>query len=438
MKRNIRRRFLNLITNLRFSIILLLIIASVTIIGTVIEQDKALEFYQINYPVDKPILGFLSWKIIFLFGIDHLYSNAWFYCLMLLFSCSLLACTFSTQLPLLKVARTWKFLTKKYQFAKLSLSLIINKVRNISQCTLALNKKGYFVFQQKNTFYAYKGLIGRISPIFVHLSLICILFGAVVSASTGFMVQEVVPQGEYFHIQNLVSGGNFSFINQELFGKVEKFNISYNNDGSINQFFSTLSLRDLKGYLVKNETIYVNKPLHYSGVSIYQTDWNITGLKLSVNNKLIQLSTVSNVSKNQKNFWTVFFKTSSEPFSKYIFVIRNLRGEVDVYTENLTYLYTQKINHPFFLDGLELNFVEIISSTGLQIKSDPGIPIVYVGFFFLMLSSFLSYLTYSQIWLKSCENVTIVGGNSNRDVVNFEEEFYLLSQSFNDKKKACR
>ena len=31
---------------------------------------------------------------------------------MLVFSSSLLACTFSTQLPLLKVARTWKFLTK--------------------------------------------------------------------------------------------------------------------------------------------------------------------------------------------------------------------------------------------------------------------------------------------------------------------------------------
>nr|YP_010337830.1 c-type cytochrome biogenensis protein [Sahlingia subintegra]UNJ17415.1 c-type cytochrome biogenensis protein [Sahlingia subintegra] len=436
MKQNIRRRFLNLMTNLRFSIILLLIIASVTVIGTVIEQDKALEFYQNNYPIDNPVFGFLSWKIILLFGIDHIYSNFWFYCLMLIFSFSLLACTFSTQLPLLKVARTWKFLTKKYQFSKLSLSLVANKVLNLSQCTLALNKKGYFVFQKQNTFYAYKGLIGRISPIFVHFSLICILFGAVISASTGFIVQEVVPQGEYFHVQNLVSAGNFSVINQELLGKVEKFKISYNNDGSINQFFSTLSLRDLKGNLIKRETIYVNKPLHYDGMSIYQTDWNITGLKLSVNNRVLQLSTVPNVSKDQKNLWTVFFRTGSKPFSQYVFVIRDLRGGIDVYTNDLTYLFSQKIHVPFFLDGLEINFMEVISSTGLQIKSDPGIPIVYIGFFFLMLSSFLSYLNYSQIWIQSFENTTMLGGNSNRDVVNFEEEFYLLSKAFNRKEKS--
>jgi hypothetical protein len=31
-----------------------------------------------------------------------------------------------------------------------------------------------------------------------------------------------------------------------------------------------------------------------------------------------------------------------------------------------------------------ITLLEIISSTGLQIKRDPGIPIIYLGFFFLM------------------------------------------------------
>ena len=30
------------------------------------------------------------------------------------------------------------------------------------------------------------------------------------------------------------------------------------------------------------EIIYVNKPLRYKGVTVYQTDWGITGLKVRV------------------------------------------------------------------------------------------------------------------------------------------------------------
>nr|QUE28396.1 Ccs1 [Porphyrostromium boryanum] len=430
MKRNLSRRILKLITNLRFSIGLLLFIAFVTIIGTVIEQEKAIDFYQENYPLDSPVLGFVSWKVIILLGLDHLYSNIWFYSLLLLFSCSLLACTFSTQLPLLKVARTWKFLTQKRQFTRLSLNLNPQKLLNYSNCVLSLNKKGYFVFHQKKHLYAYKGLIGRVSPIFVHFSLILILFGAIVSSFSGFVVQEIVPQGEYFHIQNLVSAGNLSFISQELIGKVENFRISYNKDGSINQFFSTLSLQDLNGYLVKQDTIYVNKPLKYKDISIYQTDWNITGIKLCVNNKFLQLSAVPSILANQRTIWIAPFATGISPRNHYLFVIKDLKGEIDIYTQESVFLSTQKIGITFSLDNLDLMFSDVFSSTGLQIKSDPGIPIVYFGFFFLMLSSFLSYLTYSQIWFTSSMHSTIFGGSSNRDIVNFEEEFYLMSNNF--------
>jgi cytochrome c biogenesis protein len=62
-----------------------------------------------------------------------------------------------------------------------------------------------------------------------------------------------------------------------------------------------------------------------------------------------------------------------------------------------------------FLGNIELNetinfkqpftLLEIISSTGLQIKTDPGIPIIYLGFFFLMISTLISYITYSQFGL---------------------------------------
>ena len=71
-----------------------------------------------------------------------------------------------------------------------------------------------------------------------------------------------------------------------------------------------------------------------------------------------------------------------------------------------------------------LTLIEIISSTGLQIKTDPGIPIIYFGFFFLMLSTLISYITYSQVWVIQKNKKIFIGGTTNRAVFDFELEFF--------------
>ena len=86
-----------------------------------------------------------------------------------------------------------------------------------------------------------------------------------------------------------------------------------------------------------------------------------------------------------------------------------------------------------FLGNLEINesisflqpitFLDTISSTGLQIKTDPGIPLIYSGFLFLMISSLISYITYSQIWMVYKNGQIFIGGNTNRAVFDFELEF---------------
>jgi len=87
-----------------------------------------------------------------------------------------------------------------------------------------------------------------------------------------------------------------------------------------------------------------------------------------------------------------------------------------------------------FLGNIELNeqinsefpliFLEILSSTGLQIKTDPGIPVIYAGFFLLMLSTLVSYITYSQIWVIKKGQKIFIGGTTNRAFFDFELEFF--------------
>jgi cytochrome c biogenesis protein len=39
----------------------------------------------------------------------------------------------------------------------------------------------------------------------------------------------------------------------------------------------------------------------------------------------------------------------------------------------------------------------IVGSTGLELKSDPGVPLVYAGFGALMITTLISYVSHSQV-----------------------------------------
>ena len=67
--------------------------------------------------------------------------------------------------------------------------------------------------------------------------------------------------------------------------------------------------------------------------------------------------------------------------------------------------------------------MDILSSTGLEIKADPGIVLIYLGFLFLMISTLISYITYSQIWIVQDRKKIFIGGKYNKSTFDFELEF---------------
>ena len=75
-----------------------------------------------------------------------------------------------------------------------------------------------------------------------------------------------------------------------------------------------------------------------------------------------------------------------------------------------------------------VTFSEFITTTGLQIKTDSGIPLVYFSFFLLMVSVYISFISYSQIWQVEALTNLVVGGKSNRAVLYFQEELKRLVQ----------
>ena len=280
-------RILKKLANLQLAISLLLTIGIVVAIGTVIEQDQNLAFYQQNYPLDNPIFGFINWKFLIFFNFDHVYTSYWFIGLLFLFGFSLLSCTLTVQLPVLRRLRRWKFYNDVKKASGIGKNL---PLRAINTLAFQLHDSNYNFFRQGKKNYAYSGFLGRIGPVVVHASIILLLIGSTIGSFGWYISQEIVPRGEIFHAQNLIKFGNLSNIPQNISWRVNDFWITYTKEFKTNQFYSDLSLIDNSGSELKRKTIFVNEPFVYKGLTLYQTDWDIVGLKFKRNEITTQLS----------------------------------------------------------------------------------------------------------------------------------------------------
>jgi cytochrome c biogenesis protein len=77
---------------------------------------------------------------------------------------------------------------------------------------------------------------------------------------------------------------------------------------------------------------------------------------------------------------------------------------------------------PIVVDGITLVIENIVGSTGLEIKSDPGVPWVYAGFGGIMITTLVSYVSHSQVWGLQEGDAVVVAGRSNRSKYLFEQE----------------
>ena len=421
-----KQKFFRFVADLRFSIFILLLISFFSIAGTVIEQDQSIEIYKENYPFTNPVFGFLTWDRILQFGLDHVYKTWWFFLLIFLFGLSLISCTFLQQLPSLKIARRCQFFRKKSQFDRLKNFTTLNNLKTLSfnKILSRIKQAQYSIFQQKNIVYCYKGLIGRIAPILVHLSMILVLLGTIIGSLFGFKAQEMVPKTENFHIQNVLTNGQLTII-PNTSSRINDFWITYTKNKSVSQFYSDISILNSQGNETERKTISVNYPLIYNNIYYYQTDWSLIGLRFQTENDGIIEYPLLNILKNQNKVWLTWISNNKSLNEGMIALIDNLEGYCSIYSETGKFLGNIEINETVKFQQT-LTLLEIISSTGLQIKTDPGIPFIYIGFFFLMLSTLISYITYSQIWIIQKNQKLFIGGTTNRAIFDFELEFFKI------------
>ena len=92
-----------------------------------------------------------------------------------------------------------------------------------------------------------------------------------------------------------------------------------------------------------------------------------------------------------------------------------------IYDLDKKLLGESEVGHKIFVKGNNFRIESITPSSGIQIKSDPGIPLVYGGFFFLIFSTLFSYKSYFQIWAMKKNDDMYFYGDTNRAIYFFEK-----------------
>ena len=118
--------------------------------------------------------------------------------------------------------------------------------------------------------------------------------------------------------------------------------------------------------------------------------------------------------------WITWVETNGK---NYTLIFDQLQNTFLVYNEKGQFLANKSIGE--FIDP-NCVVIDIIPSTGLLIKYDPSIGIIYLGFGLLMITTSLSYLPYTQIWLFSEANKIWIGCVTNRGKIQLEIEFENL------------
>jgi hypothetical protein len=139
----------------------------------------------------------------------------------------------------------------------------------------------------------------------------------------------------------------------------------------------------------------------------------------------VQLPTTKLQDEDKIAHWCT--KTTTEITKESVTICAdNLISKLTVYDQKGKQLEQVQLNETLKnAVGEKISIESLITATGLQIKKDSGVLLIYSGFAFLILSTYLSYVSYVQLWISKEESKYKIVGSSNRATYTFNKEIIV-------------
>ncbi|MCT0229002.1 cytochrome c biogenesis protein ResB [Synechococcus sp. CS-1331] len=425
-------RLVALISDLRLAIVLLLVIAIASGVGTAIPQRETAEFYHRLYD-PQPWLGLLPGEGVLALQLDHIYSSGWFLGLLAWLALALLLCSWRRQWPALRASLRWIDYRKPRQLSKLSLaeSLATDQpAASLEKLGQLLEGKGWQIRRQGDRLAARKGLLGKVGPLLVHAGMVVLMLGAAWGAVAGQRAEQYLAPGRSLELMD--SRGS-----SKLTLALDNFSIQRDPAGRPEQFTSQLRILEgdgSDGSLLKQAQISVNHPLRFQGVTLYQADWALAAISLQLGRSPLLQLPLQSFPQLGEQVWGLVLPTRPDGSEPVLLSLGSEQGPVEVYGADGSPLgQISPGGEALEVKGLPIRVASVLPASGILLKRDPGVPLVYAGFAIALAGGGLSLVATRQLWAIAEEGPgpgqLHVAGLCNRNLTGFAAELpQLLSQ----------
>ena len=410
------RRLAVWLSDLRVAIVLLLLIALASAVGTGIPQGDPPASYVEAYG-DTPWLGLLNGEQVLQLQLDHVYSSGWFLALLAWLGLALILCSWRRQWPALQAARRWIDYRTPRQLSKLAIAEsrpCPDPAEALERLGAVLNARGWQLQPGDQRLAARKGVAGRVGPLLVHTGMVLLMLGAVWGALAGNRLERFLAPERSLDL--LARNGD-----NQLTITLQNFQVERDTAGRPEQFRSDLLLEG-PGERLERE-ISVNHPLRHRGITIYQADWSLAAINLQIGGSPVLQLPLQTFPQLGDQVWGIVLPTRPDGTAPVLLSLESEQGPVQVFGEDGERIALLRPGGPAEeVRGLPLRVASVLPASGLLLKRDPGVPLVYLGFAVTLLGGGLSLVATRQLWAIAADGQLHVGGLCNRNLAAFAQE----------------
>ncbi|WP_350344230.1 cytochrome c biogenesis protein ResB [Proteinivorax tanatarense] len=351
---------------MKTGIVLLIILASVSVIGTLIPQERPMGWYQDNY-------SNRVFTAIEMFNLDDMYHSRWFFGLFILLSLNLFLCS------IVRLPKVYQRFKKPYIVNGNKFRIIDVEVNTLKKVVTDMGFKKTVV--EGPTLHTKKGFAGFFGSWLTHLGMLIIIVGYVAGIYLGFNYQLVGVAGDTVP----VSGTDV-----EVY--IDDFVVDYREDNTVDQYYSYVTVSD--GYENKSGEISVNNPLAHDKYNFYQlaTGWMLdleyTSRGETTTKRLYQRDEAL-LEDGHLAVRVLEFRPDAidnTPHLKHPMLLYQIVQHGRVLDMNVT-----EFDKPITWMGRTITFTNPQQYTVLEVSNDPTLGFVSIGATALLVGLFLSF-----------------------------------------------
>jgi len=435
--------------SLKLTIFLLILLATLSIIGTLITQNAAREDYLQRY-------GVSLYELLDFFSLFDMYHSWWFSAILLFLVINLITCS------LQRFPGVWNQIFRGPGSGGLEDSMLktlpyVERVRITNPATAKseedienslkrwFKRQTRFETESAVTFFSEKGRFSRLGVYITHLSLLIILTGGLIGSLYGFKGFVNILEGETVD-QFYLRGKDADVQRPFPFSvRCDDFEVTFydlkREEKHVKEYTSLLTILE-NGKEILKKTVQVNHPLHYKGLAFYQSSYGaLNTISLGIQRKNRKEKTLLEVAEGNTvevpemngvirilkysprvhNFGegvqVVLFTPNQEPRS--FWVVKGL-GRVE-----------QLMGEEFVLSFEGVSTKEY---TGLQVTKDPGVWVVWVGCGLMIFGFIVSFFfSHQKVWVRIPKGAArapageiVLAGSASKNRVGFEKTFNQL------------